>query len=204
MFLFYCSSSFYHCNYLSNRRITMFGPTNNAACTPQSTSCTSACNLTAVSQFTLWANVPSGEVVSPSRWRLSPPSRSVPQPRSSNSPSARNLAEGISPRPEWQRSMAHALRSATLPPRTARPPRYYALEGKGSGRNQRPILPAEETMPLEREEETAIGKESISSPSPALRMSLHCRLSASSQNGEWEGGGSRGVGRYIQQERTWA
>lgn len=44
-------------------------------------------------------------------------------------------------------------------------------------------------MPLEREEETAIGKESISSPSPALRMSLHCRLSASSQNGEWEGGG---------------
>lgn len=84
------------------------------------------------------------------------------------------------------------------------PPRNYALEGKGSGRNQRPILPAEETMPLEREEETAIGKESISLPSPALRMSLHCRLSASSQNGEWEGGGEGDTGRYIQQELTWA
>lgn len=132
MFLFYCSSSFYHCNYLSNRRITMFGPTNNAACTPQSTSCTSACNLTAVSQFTLWVNVPSGEVVSPSRSRLSPPSRSVPQPRSSNSPPARNLAEGILTRPEWQRSMAHALRSATLPPRTP-PPQKLCARGEGFG-----------------------------------------------------------------------
>lgn len=44
-------------------------------------------------------------------------------------------------------------------------------------------------MPLEREEETAIGKESISSPSPALRMSaLHRRT------GSGKGGGGHGVG----------
>lgn len=169
MFLFYCSSSFYHCNYLSNRRITMFGPTNNAACTPQSTSGTSACNLTAVSQFTLWVNVPSGEVVSPSRWRLSPPPRVQ-----CHSPDLQTLPL----REIWQRGYRRGLNGSDrwrmhyearrCPPAPPAPPDTMRSRGRVRGATRDPSFPQRRRCPWSARRKPLLEK------SQSLHPLLHC------------------------------